>query len=238
MTADLPIWLPPLVKERAREAYAGARSAAELAMAKRITTDDRMQGVWGYLQKRRRDRAHQRTAGYEYPAIDLMAAKTSYHPGTFSSRAEWLQQTALCVIYDRMLHLGRLCMPGAPTPSADRYRRRATELRLEAQTLSGEGWFDTAAYTAASHLVRAANCFDTLAESYISSTIKATPAALMAGVARHMTALFGKSMYTQSAIISGVVLDREVTRQQVRDSCCGLWGNPAKKTKKSHISKI
>jgi hypothetical protein len=228
-TADLPIWLPPLVKESARrEAYAGARSAAELEMAKRITTDPRMAGVWKYLQKKQRDRRHRQTAGYKYSAIDPMAAETDHHPETFSSRAEWLQQNALRSIYRRMLHLGLLCMPSAnvsivSTGSANYYRARAAELRSEAQTLWSED--------VASHLHKAANCFDAMAESSISFAVKNTPTSVMAGVARQMKHLFGTPMYTQSAIISGIVLDREVTPQQVRDSCCGLWGFSVKTSK-------
>ena len=175
-----------------------------------------------------------------------MAGKTSYHPEAFPSRAEWMQQTALCKIYERMLFLGRIwaSAKSAEEPSrfsADWYRRqRAAELRLEAQTLSNKGAPHLRALRlrAASHLIRAADCFDAMAEDSISFAIKTTPTAVIADTARHMTILFGKSMYTQSAVISGVVLDREVTRQQVRDSCCGLWGKSAKKIQKPHTSKI
>ena len=46
MTADLPIWLPPLVKESAREAYRSPSFAAARATVKRVTTDPDMAGVW------------------------------------------------------------------------------------------------------------------------------------------------------------------------------------------------
>jgi hypothetical protein len=215
--ADLPIWLPPLVKERAREAYAGARSAAELAMVKRVTTDLRMAGVWKYLQQKKR-----KTADYVYPVLNPLPLpgtpiKTPDHPEAFSSRTEWIQQIGLRKLYERTILLGRCCLPSAnvtTTFSARRYRQKAAKLQLEAQKLAGKDDQLSHHLEAASHLSRAADWFDGMAA--ILTANEDNQVAVVMAVTAIMVKFFGKPMYQQSAAIASIMLDREITRDQVR----------------------
>src|SRR6478672_9483338 len=68
-----PLWLPELVAAHARRVYGDALTAGnkdEAAAIMRITIDPRMEGVWSYLRRRRRDEEYVRTHEYEHAARD------------------------------------------------------------------------------------------------------------------------------------------------------------------------
>src|SRR5437667_11790904 len=107
---EMPPWLPPLIAERARAAFAAMIEAGtaeeDVAVVKRLTTDPRMEHVWKYLQRRRRE-DHYRTADYENPVRDL-APKGPFplpFPSPFPTRAAYMQNVAMGTFYFNVLCL-------------------------------------------------------------------------------------------------------------------------------------
>ena len=123
-TVELPSWLPPLVAEQARLAYAKADTPDAANLVRRVTTHEDMNGVWKELLKRRRD-DHKKTNDYAYPVLD--PADDGYLPKLdltdwrptpamqgFRTRSEWLQQLGLARLYNTTLNLARGCTSPQP----------------------------------------------------------------------------------------------------------------------------
>src|SRR5262249_55990545 len=124
--ADLPDWLPPLVAERARTILTAAAEAgsepAIVSAIKRLTADPRMEGVWKYLQRKKRERS-QRTQAYEYPVKDIVDGTwepSRTFPAAFPTRAVYMQNLAMEVFYCHVLCTmtgGRINGFGGPWPT-------------------------------------------------------------------------------------------------------------------------
>jgi hypothetical protein len=145
-TTEIPAWSPPLVKEQAEIAYrkaAAAGSAAQFETVRRVTIDQRMNGVWRHLQKRRRDNRR----GYAYPVYDPAVSEegslfkddptegmSDADRRRFGTRAELIQQIGFAVIYRRMVELALAqAEPEAQGFVAQFYQQEAAELRAKAK---------------------------------------------------------------------------------------------------------
>jgi hypothetical protein len=250
---ELPQWLPPLVREHAQKFYAQAIASGredELAMVWRITSDSRMRTVWTYLQNKRRLQ-YFRTAEYKNPVIDPMAT-ADYHPKEFSTRAEWLQQIGLAVIYEHAHNFGCLCLPSrlnegdAHRRVPSQYANLPSEFQDQAAVLrtTAETWLNRCQQAKQQGLKRYGAALEeiisrihVLAEDFEGlekiwhedwKPPKLKPkdmiAAVTAQIAFKFNGVFGEPMYGQTATIASLVLNVRVTREQARGHYHGVWG--------------
>jgi hypothetical protein len=242
---DLPSWLPPLVAERARAALTAAieaGSAEDIAVVKRLTTDPRMENVWKYLQRRRRE-DHYRTSDFENPARDLApegSERDRAFPPSFRTRAAYMQHVAMETFYCDVLSLmtgGRFNRFGGPYPTPTPtdefisqwrtpYRDLAEELQAEAKTISVDPRFidfPHELHKLKRRLLQAADAYEELASASQGDNIRRVPAAVTAHVARNLKTLFGHGMYSQAATVATIILGRDVTAAEAREWCRKGW---------------
>jgi hypothetical protein len=236
---EMPPWLPPLIAERARAAFAAMIEAGtaeeDVAVVKRLTTDPRMEHVWKYLQRRRRE-DHYRTADYENPVRDL-APKGPFplpFPSPFPTRAAYMQNVAMGTFYFNVLCLmtgGRFNQFGGPYPTSppflsqfrSSYRDRAEALRAEAKSISeiSRKVYDLPRELdrLERSLLQAADAYEKLANASRADSRRQMPAAVTKYIAEELQTLFGHRMYGQTAVVASVILDRDVTTAEAREWC-------------------
>ena len=204
----------------------------QAGMLTRITTDPRMQQVWAYLQRKRRDQ-HVRTHEYQYAARDP-APESDYKSDGIATRAEWLQQVALMRLYSKMITLGRWSLPHAPMSEVRYYRDEAVALRqkADAEARAGAEKDRRVERCGSEHkeyeraLRRAAVKAERMADAIQADDDKRLPVVVTAAlIGEELKRLFGERLIGQAAIIASVVLDREVTPSQAREYSRGPWGS-------------
>jgi hypothetical protein len=232
--ADLPGWLPPLVKEHARMAYAAADTPEDAAIVRRVTTHEDMRSVWKELLKRRAAAGH-----YVYPVQDPDPARRRpvYAARRAWTRTDWLQQRGLAELSIRLTRLGRRCavrplssddlFSSTPLPNTDDLRdvQDAALLADQAQryVLDCLRHIEDASCVAmrlkaAQHLVRAADCLNDIEERRQTDNDRAVLTGVINIVADAVFQLFGPDvhLYGQTAIMASVVLQRDVSPEYVR----------------------
>jgi hypothetical protein len=138
-----PTWLPSLVADHAtlvwRQAETSGNTEEADAMT-RITCDPRMEAVWNYLQRRRRDpdKRHVRTHLYDHVARDADPNADNPAPGKFRLRSEALQQLAMSRLYGDMVRLVRLY--GLPSGVAARAHPSMFPSKQARSALFGGKW--------------------------------------------------------------------------------------------------
>jgi hypothetical protein len=233
-----PDWLPPLVAERAAVFLSDAveyGTVEDLALIKRITTDSRMEGVWKYLLRRRREE-HQQTTEYENAIRDT--EPDGRYPMSFSTRAIWMQHLAMKLLYDKvicMMTVGRIGsfrtsfesanVPSLCSWSNNPYLKRAEELRAEARSISAidrriENCPDELD-ALERQLVVAANAYFNFAAASLTDSERRIPPMVTAQVCRDLQSFFGRKLYSQAATIATIILNREVTAANARE-----WSRP------------
>jgi hypothetical protein len=235
---EMPPWLPPLVAKRARAAFAAMIKAGtaeeDVAVVKRLTTDPRMEHVWKYLQRRRRE-DYRQTSNFENPVRDLAPEgpeRDRAFPPPFRTRAIYMQHVAMEVFYSDMLGLmtgGRFNRFGGPYPTpppfdefVDPHRDLAERLRAEAKIISVDPRFIDSPHELHKlerRLLEAANAYEELARAARGVTLRQMPAAVTGQVARNLQRLFGRKMYSQAAVVASVILNRDVTAAEAREWC-------------------
>jgi hypothetical protein len=235
---DLPCWLPPLVAERARAAFAAmieAETAEEdVAVVRRFTTDPRMESVWKYLQRKKRgDYQFEPTNYYENPVRDLASSpeRDRAFPPPFTSRATYMQNAAMGVFYSDVLCLIRFWHPHPIINEfASQWRtqhRDLTEgLRAKAKLITADPRFTNfprELHKLERRLLQAADAYEELAEVSQDDIIKRMPAAVTGYIAWCLQNLFGHKMYGQAAVVASVILDRDVTPAEAREWCRKGW---------------
>jgi hypothetical protein len=202
---DLPAWLPPLVREHARLIYQQSRDDDDAAALLRVTIDPRMEAVWAYLRRRRRDveDRHVRTHEYAHAARDDNPNDPNPDP-RFPTRNEALQQHALRRLYGEVVRLTRLYgVPSRPKrrPPAhplapgvhpnmalpNRFEREAAAHRVTAERLASRPIMPARERRKVQKaLQRAALSYDALAAAVVAETIDHLPVAVARGIARKL----------------------------------------------------
>jgi hypothetical protein len=235
--ADLPGWLPPLVRLQASKTYAAVRASGrdrELETVRRITADVRMKRVWQQLQKRRRSGSAQ----YMHPVFDPAADETDYLPSRaarFQTRSEWMQQIGLAAIYKVMVNQCLLLLPSQTASGSVFYKQAETlrELMAQLNDYTIEPTRRKKAFKAKrekllAFLAKTLCVVEDLGKDYRESIASDVPEAVAMSIALRMDMLFGKPtsgasyMYGVTATIIGVLLgsagiDRQVTAANVRN---------------------
>jgi hypothetical protein len=244
-TFHLPCWLPPLVAERARAVFAAMTEAGmaeeDVAVVRRFTTDPRMEGVWKYFQRKRRE-GHHRACDYENPVHDLPPSpgRDRAFPPPFTSRATYMQNLAMGVFYSDILCLmtaGRINRFGGPYPTPPplnefvsqrcaQHRDLTEGLRAKAKLITTDPLFTEFPRELRKlerRLLQAADAYEELANAAQDVTLRQVPAAVTGYIARCLQNLFGHKMYGQAAVVASVILDRDVTPAEAREWCRKGW---------------
>jgi hypothetical protein len=227
---EFPSWVPPLVREQAhalRSELLKSGTADDIAVLDRLTSDPKMEAVWKYLQKHKRA-GYRKTDRYEHAVYDPMA-HTQVNRSSFPTRGIWLQQLAMRELYLDAVRWGRMFVPRPVSPHL--YHHDADRLRAEAQCLENEpfGLSVETKRKLVTRLRRAADVYAQAAEEARAKTSEEIPHYLMDLIARRLKELFGKRMYGQAAVVSSLILGRDVTSTMVREAVVGLCGNGRKK---------
>jgi hypothetical protein len=232
-----PAWLPSLVAEHAtlvwRQAEA-AGNAEEADAIERITCDPRMEEVWMYLQRRRRDpeKRHVRMHLYDHAARDNDPNADNPAPGKFPTRLETLQQAAMSHLYGDMVRLTRLYgMPSGPARGP-----RAHPHLLEPHPWTRSNWLrlilarmragPAKARAKHEHILRddVATALDGQIKLEIADTVAGIPAAVVRIIGSKLERRFGVTMAGQTATIAGVILNSEVSTEKAQRFLCTRWG--------------
>jgi hypothetical protein len=232
-----PTWLPSLVADHATLVWRQAETAGNTEEADaitRITCDPRMEEVWSYLRRRRRDpdKRQVRTHEYAYAARDDDPNAGNPAPGKFPTRLETLQQLAMSRLYGDMVRLTRLYgMPSGPARGPRSHPHllaphpwstiavalRAMAPRMESGSAKLRGRRERDIHTAAAAI-------EDQTETEISATIDGIPAAVTRLIAGRLRRRFGVPMVGQTAIIAGVILNSEVSAEKAQRFLCARWG--------------
>lgn len=175
-----------------RQEHAGSPIA--IAVIERLTTDPRMQRVWGQLAKQRRKK-HRRTGAPLHKVTERFASVGID------------QQAAAVGLLEQAFNLGRLTLA---LPQADQPDRPFDELAKKLRKLAPQGK-DRASQTIAMHLrAVAAICEGVTVAAY-------GPAEAIAGeIAGFLLSVFGTPMFTTTAIVVRVIMQREIPDRKVR----------------------
>jgi hypothetical protein len=233
-----PEWLPSLVAEHAILVWRQAEAAGNVEEAnalERMTSDPRMEAVWNYLQRRRRDpdKRHVRTHLYDHVARDADPNADNPAPSKFPIRSEALQQLAMRRLYGDMVRLVRLYgLPSGVVARAHpamfpskQAQRRIAALRAEADTIT-EG--PARARRKVQHaLLAAASAREELAQAVADGARQGLPTAIATLIARKLFRYFvgarensaggllGDYMPAQAAVIASVILNTTIAASAV-----------------------
>jgi hypothetical protein len=231
---SIPPWVPTVVADLARGDYSKAlENEIDAGVIQRLVSDPRMKEVWSELQRKRTD-----GSGYFRAAVDLAGSDSEpsqplYYPAQFSSRSEWLQSIAISKVFERSVRLGRFAMPEAVaaemTARVDDLRDTAKKLREDASLIEETFVRKNASdfYTSASRTIReAADAYEKVADNGFAFDPHHQAAVIFSALlARTFEELFGDSLRGTVAKIASVVLENEVTGDQVREWAeRGYWG--------------
>jgi hypothetical protein len=232
-----PAWLPPLVAEHAILVWRQAEAAGNVEEAdalERITSDPRMEAVWNYLRRRRRDpdKHHVRTHLYYHAAWDVDPNADIPAPDKFPTRSETLQQLAMSQTCGDMVRLSRLYgMPSGPARGP-----RAHPHLLDPHPWLRSNWLRAvlSQVKAGPAKVRAkherilrddvATALNGQIQLEIADTVAGIPAAVVRIIGSKLRRRFGVPMVGQTAIIAGVILNSEVSAEKVQRFLCARWG--------------
>jgi hypothetical protein len=228
--ADLPTWLPPLVKEQACLAYGKAATPADTDIVRRITTHGDMKRVWKELLKRRRDGSYQKTDDYVHPVLNtapsdwLLAAADPL----LLAHTEGRQQLGLARFYISVVDIAqhstrpdegmRICRQEIEQIEGQVRRLAALTARFARRS---DLWFEQVddadgRILAIEHLLQAARCLSGWPDQYEADNAWMIPKLVVSGITSRLEQLFGASMYGHAAIVAGIVLQQEISLGYVR----------------------
>jgi hypothetical protein len=220
-TPTLPDWLPTLVREHAFHSMRMARTGSEIATILRVATDPRMEDVWNYLRRRRRD-GHVKTHEYDHAARNDRPNDANPNP-QFHTRIEALQQQAMSRLFGYAVRLARRHQLHPHLAVPHPWETQAAGLRVTAGILVGESPRDR------EKMVRDVTCtaetLEKAAKNAVTATKQRTPAALVVLVAKELFRLFdfprsavnahkAKKISAAPALaanIVGVILDKPIS---------------------------
>lgn len=227
--ADLPAWLPPLVKEQACLAYGKAATPADADIVRRITTHEDMERVWKELLKRRRDGSYQKTDDYVHPVLNtapsdwLLAAADPL----LLAHAEGRQQLGLARFYISVVDIAQHTRPDECMRIC---RQEIGQIEDQVRHLAAlaarfarwsDQWFEQVddadgRILAIEHLQQAARCLSGWPDQYEADDAWIVPKLVVLQITGRLEQLFGASMYGHAAIVAGIVLQQEVSPGYVR----------------------
>jgi hypothetical protein len=226
--AQIPEWVPPVITNFVRKTLVSQVTDPDQGQILiRLVTDPRMRNVWSQLV-----RTNRKTGGFYRPALSPGPEQVA----EAAERQDWAMTLLFSVAYSLAV-----CHPCVML------RRKVESLRAQQQELArklrqeAEGQYVIEQWendrpSRGEKLDAAADAFDEIAAEAGSRGIVAErdrglgeAHALAVAIAQTCGWLFGSPLYTVTATITSVAIDREVSRSQVRgwrsSSCIsGGWG--------------
>jgi hypothetical protein len=247
----VPTWVPKVVAQQAHVLYERAvasGSAEHLAVIERLATDPKMEAVWKELGKKSREKYRStnrflRPATLPIPEMLLEFMKSQTHDAVARQDAAMAYLLHLMVFYLFEAVPSALSRP-KPHPKRRKWEKMAKTLREDATEIRRaeeaakirepgkihDGFSD--------RLDDAALAYDFLADNPVTPTGSHlfternrgdAEARVLSTLAAHACReIFGTSMYTTVATITGVALGRQIKWRTVREWCDAPSGRQVK----------